>query len=90
MLCVPTCVEEQSVSGDYVSLDTQIHACYHYMPDTTRYDDRKISSMMRKSSVIMIGLSPAYLSSQRYVLTNVCCADDGLIYVRAYVHTYVH
>jgi mRNA (guanine-N7-)-methyltransferase len=43
----------------------KIHACYHYMPDTTRYDDRKISSMMRKSSVIMIGLSPAYLSSQR-------------------------
>ena len=43
----------------------QVKACYHFMPDTSRYDDRAIQNGMRESCVVCIGLTPGYLSSPR-------------------------
>ena len=45
----------------------QVAACYNFMPDITRYNDSDIHSSLRQSCVILIGISPAYLGSQRWV-----------------------
>ena len=45
----------------------KVRACYHCMPDPGRYDDKVIHKNMKDSCVVMIGLSPPYLASPRYV-----------------------
>ncbi len=49
----------------------QVAACYHFMPNNSRYNDRAIRSSMAESCVVLVGLSPAYLHSQRCALR--CC-----------------
>lgn len=43
----------------------QVTACYHFMPDSRLYNDRAIRSCMADSCVVLVGLSPAYINSQR-------------------------
>ena len=53
----------------------KVKACYHCMPDPRRYDDKEIHKDMKESCVVMIGLSPPYLASGRYIyiiLFNLC------------------
>ena len=47
--------------------DTQrsVAACYNFMPDTSRYNDHEIKDAMKESVVVAIGLSPAYIHSDR-------------------------
>ena len=45
----------------------KVKACYHCMPDATRYDDKAIQRDMKNSCIIMIALSPPYLASSRYI-----------------------
>lgn len=41
------------------------------MPDESRYDNKGIESALRRSAVVIIGLSPSYLKSER-------CASAGM------------
>ena len=41
------------------------------MPDETRYDNKGIESALRKSAVVIIGLSPPYLKSERCAIVGV-------------------
>ena len=40
-------------------------ACYDFMPDSSRYNDHEIKNNMKNSCVVAIGLSQAYLHSDR-------------------------
>ncbi len=51
----------------------KVKACYHLMPDESCYDNADIKDCMKQSCVILIGLSPAYLHSGRYI-----CRQGGL------------
>ena len=42
-----------------------VYASSHFMPDSTRYNDHEIKNSMRSSCVVAIGLSQAYLRSDR-------------------------
>lgn len=42
-----------------------VAACYNFMPDTSRYNDHEIKDAMKESVVVAIGLSPAYIHSDR-------------------------
>ena len=42
-----------------------VSASYRFMPDASRYDDSKIQATIRESFVVVIGLSPHYVTSQR-------------------------
>ena len=46
----------------------KVKACYHCMPDPGRYDDKVIHRDIKNSCAVMIGLSPPYLASTRYIL----------------------
>ena len=42
-----------------------VTASYHHMPDPSQYDDKAIQKSMANSCLIIIALSPAYVSSER-------------------------
>ena len=47
------------------TMGTPVTASYHYMPDPSRYDDKAIQKNMTNSCLIVIALSPSYVSSER-------------------------
>ena len=47
------------------NLSFAVSASHRFMPDASRYDDNKIQATIRESSVVVIGLSPQYVASQR-------------------------
>ena len=55
----------------------KIKACYHCMPDPGRYDDKAIYRDIGQSCIVMIALSPPYVSSLRYTCSQ--CLIDVLI-----------
>lgn len=46
-------------------LNRKVTACYHFMPDSSCYDDEQIRRAMRESCVIIISLSQKYINSSR-------------------------
>lgn len=42
-----------------------VTASYHFMPNASCYNDQKIYATIRESSVVVVGLSRSYLTSQR-------------------------
>lgn len=51
--------------GD-LSSNWKVRACYEFMPDPSRYEDNDILAYMRFSCVIIVGISPSYLHSNRW------------------------
>lgn len=45
----------------------KVKACYHCMPNPSQYDDKAIHQDMKNSCIIMISLSPPYVTSSRYM-----------------------
>ena len=45
----------------------KVVACYHCMEQSSQYNDKYIQRAMRESCVVVVGLSPSYLESQRCV-----------------------
>ena len=43
----------------------KVTACYHYMPDNTRYDDKAIHKAIGESCTVLICISNAYINSPR-------------------------
>ena len=47
----------------------KVVACYHCMEKGSQYNDKHIQRAMAESCVVVVGLSPSYLDSQRYIHT---------------------
>lgn len=55
----------QSLVVPLRDMGRMVTACYHYMPDSSRYNDKDILDAMEESCFILICISPAYVSSGR-------------------------
>jgi len=58
----------------------EVLASYHCMPDPNRFDDKAIIKAMTESCVVMVCISGAYLSSQRYGSVCVCYLFSSTLY----------
>ena len=58
----------------------EVLACYHCMPDANHFDDKTINKAMNESCVILVGISTAYVNSQRY--SSICIVWLKCLFVR--------
>ena len=61
-------------------LPLQVSGSYHFMPDESRYDNKAIESALRRSAVVIIGLSPSYLKSERSAALVGCGLPPRVLY----------